>query len=71
MSLTFSYKADAGTKHQLVYLMDGKGRINLNNKDYDVNKGAGVYLEPSETATIEASGGSLKLFVLVMPKIPN
>jgi hypothetical protein len=51
--------------------MDGKGRINLNNKDYDVTKGAGVYLEPSETASIEASGGTLKLFVLVVPKIPK
>ncbi len=66
-----SYKADAGSKHQLVYLMDGKGRIKLNNKDYDVNKGAGVYLEPTESATIQASDGALKLFVLVVPKIPK
>jgi quercetin dioxygenase-like cupin family protein len=65
------FKAEASNKHQLIYLMDGKGRINLNNKDYDVNKGAGVYLEPSETASIEASGGALKLFVLVVPKIPK
>jgi len=36
-----------------------------------VTKGAGVYLGPTETATIEASGGSLKLFVLVVPKIPK
>ena len=66
-----TYKADAGSRHQLVYLMEGKGRIKLNNKDYDVTKGAGVYLEPSETASIEASGGTLKLFVLVVPKIPK
>jgi quercetin dioxygenase-like cupin family protein len=65
------YQADASSKHQLVYLMDGKGRIKLNGKDYDVSKGAGVYLEPSETATIEASGGALKLFILVVPKIPQ
>jgi mannose-6-phosphate isomerase class I len=65
------YQAEAGAKHQLVYLMDGKGRIKLNNKNYDVNKGAGVYLAPSETATIEASNGALKLFVLVVPKIPK
>jgi len=66
-----SFQADASSKHQLVYLMDGKGRIKLNGKDYDVGKGAGVYLEPSETATIEASGGALKLFILVVPKIPK
>ena len=65
------YLADASSKHQLVYLMDGKGRIKLNGKDYDVSKGAGVYLEPSETATVEATGGALKLFVLVVPKIPK
>jgi hypothetical protein len=65
------FNAEAGSKHQLVYLMDGKGKITLNGKGYDVNKGAGVYLGPSETATVEATGGAVKLFVLVVPKIPN
>jgi hypothetical protein len=51
--------------------MDGNGKIKLNNKDYDVNKHAGVYLEPSESAIIQASDGALKLFVLVVPKIPK
>jgi len=66
-----TFQAAASDKHQLVYLMDGKGKIKLKGKDYDVNKGAGVYLGPSETATVEASGGALKLFVLVVPKIPK
>ena len=65
------WNAEAGSKHQLVYLMDGKGKVTLNGKGYDVNKGAGVYLGPSETATVEATGGALKLFVLVVPKIPK
>ena len=43
-------------KHQLIYLMEGKGSIRLENKDYDVAKGMGVYLGPSETATIQAAG---------------
>jgi hypothetical protein len=64
------FKAEASNKHQLIYLMDGKGRIKLGNKNYDVTKGAGVYLGPSETASIEASGGTLKLFHLIVPKIP-
>ena len=64
------FKAEASNKHQLIYLMDGKGRIKLDNKDYDVTKGAGVYLGPLETASIEASGGTLKLFHLIVPKIP-
>jgi len=66
-----TFQADAVNKHQLVYLMDGKGRITLNGKGYDVAKGAGVYLGPSERATIEAKNGPLKLFVLVVPKIPK
>ena len=66
------FKADAGDKHQLIYLMEGKGRINLENKDHDVTKGMGIYLGPSETATISADPGStVKIFHLVVPQIPK
>ena len=69
---TETFKPAAISKHQLVYLMEGKGRIRLNNQDYDVEKGAGIYLGPSETATIQAaSGASLKLFHLIVPQIPK
>ena len=52
--------------------MDGKGNIRLNDRDYAVEKGGGVYLGPAETATISAgSGAPLKLFHLVVPKIPK
>jgi mannose-6-phosphate isomerase-like protein (cupin superfamily) len=65
------FQADPIEKHQLIYLMEGSGQIRLDNKDYDVSRGAGVYLGPSETATIQAGGGSpLKLFHLVVPRIP-
>lgn len=64
--------AEAGNQHQLIYLMEGQGRITLEGKDYEVAKGAGVYLGPSETATIQpAEGASLKLFHLVVPQIPK
>src|ERR1700733_12251747 len=66
-----TFNAAASEKHQLIYLMEGKGKIRLNGKDYDVAKGAGVYLGPSEGASIEVSGcDSLKLFHLIVPKIP-
>lgn len=66
------FSADASNKHQLIYLMEGSGTVRLDNKDYEVSKGAGVYLAPSETATIQAAtGGSVKLFHLVVPKIPS
>ena len=67
-----SFAPDVADRHQLIYLMEGKGRIRLDNKNYDVEKGAGVYLGPAERATIEAaSGGSLKLFHLIVPRIPK
>ena len=59
-------------KHQLVYVMEGAGKIRLDGKDYEVRKGAGVYLGPSETAEIQAGArGRLKLFHLVVPQIPK
>ena len=67
-----TFKTAASDKHQLLYLMEGKGKIRMDNKEYQVAKGAGVYLAPSETAAIQAApNGSVKLFHLVVPKIPQ
>jgi quercetin dioxygenase-like cupin family protein len=67
-----TFHTEATNKHQLIYLMEGKGKIRLDNKDYEVGKGNGVYLGPSETASIQAGqGGSVKLFHLVVPQIPK
>ena len=66
------YKTDTSDKHQLLYLMEGKGSIHLENKEHEVSKGMGVYLGPSETATFQAAdGASLKIFHLVVPQIPK
>ena len=66
------FQAEPSDKHQLVYLMEGKGSIHLENKEHEVSKGMGVYLGPSETATIQAAeGASVKLFHLVVPQIPK
>ena len=54
--------------HQLLYFMEGEGTINLENKDYEVGKGAGIYLGPKETASIRPRANSdVKLFHLVVP----
>jgi glyoxylate utilization-related uncharacterized protein len=67
-----AFKADAGPKHQLLYLMEGNGTITLENKDHEVSKGMGIYLGPSETATISAApGATVKIFHLVVPQIPK
>jgi mannose-6-phosphate isomerase class I len=66
------FNAEAQQKVQLLYLMDGKGTISLGTKDYEVTKGAGVYLGPSESAVIRATDTApLKLFHIVVPKIPK
>ena len=66
----FTVKAE--NKHQLVYLMEGSGKINLQNKEHEVSKGMGLYLAPSESATVQAGeGASLKLFYLTVPPIPK
>jgi glyoxylate utilization-related uncharacterized protein len=65
------FQPEVSDKHQLIYLMDGQASIHLDDKDYSVSKGAGVYLGPSETATIQAAAGSsAKIFHLVVPQIP-
>jgi hypothetical protein len=65
------YRTDASDKHQLLYLMEGEGSIYLENKDHDVSKGMGVYLGPSEAATIQATSAQVKIFHLVVPQIPK
>jgi quercetin dioxygenase-like cupin family protein len=59
-------------EHQLVYLMEGKAVIRLNGKDYEVGKGAGIYLGPNEQASVRHAGSApLKLFHLVVPKLAS
>jgi AraC-like ligand binding domain len=67
-----AFTPEASDRHQLIYLMDGKGCIRLDNRDFEVERGAGVYLGPRETATISVSNGaSLRLFHLIVPQIPR
>lgn len=64
-----AFSPEESDRHQLVYLMSGKGTITLDGKSYDVAKGAGIYLGPAETATIAANqGAELKLFHLMVRK---
>ncbi len=55
--------------HQLVYFMDGEGAITLEGKTYNVTKGAGIYLGPTETAYFEPRGeGILEFFHMIVPE---
>jgi hypothetical protein len=72
LSSSETFAAEPLDKHQLIYLMEGKGVIRLNNQDVEVTRGAGVYLGPSESATLRAAdGASMKLFHLIVPRIPK
>jgi hypothetical protein len=66
-----TFNADAGNKHQLLYLMEGQGSINLQNKAHEVSKGMGIYLGPFETAVISATSSTVKVFHLTVPQIPK
>jgi glyoxylate utilization-related uncharacterized protein len=58
-----------GKTHRLLYVMEGAGTITLDSKEYAVKKGAGVYLGPSESASIRQNGMEpLKLFRLTVAK---
>ena len=62
-------RSDKNT-HQLVYLMQGEATITLDSNDYNVKKGSGVYVGPSETVAIKQAGAApLKLFHLVVPHL--
>jgi len=64
---TFVAAAQANT-HQLIYVMAGEGVIGLDGTDYPVTQGAGVYLEPDESATVAHAGaGETKLLHLLVP----
>ena len=54
--------------HQLLYLMEGDGVIRLEGKEYQVGKGAGVYLGPGEGASLSHAGSDqLRVFHLIVP----
>ena len=60
--------ANNQSTHQVLYLMEGKASIRLDGKDYEAGEGAGIYLGPSESASIREAGGStLKLLNLIVP----
>ena len=66
------FAAAANHRHQLLYLMEGNGSITLEGKTHGVTQGMGLYLGPSESATIAAApGATVKLFHLVVPRIPK
>ena len=66
------YEAAPLDRHQLIYLMDGQASLTLQGKTHDVAKGMGVYLAPSESASVQSKpGATTKLFHLVVRQVPR
>lgn len=54
--------------HQLLYLMEGEGVIELEGKAHEVGAGGGIYLGPGEGAQVRHRGaGPLKVFHVTVP----
>lgn len=54
--------------HQLLYLMEGQGVIELKGKAHEVGAGGGIYLGPGEGAQVRQAGaGKLKVFHVTVP----
>ncbi len=49
--------------------MEGSAQITLGGKDYDVPRGGGIYLQPSESASIEGGAEGVKILQLAVPVI--
>jgi glyoxylate utilization-related uncharacterized protein len=61
------FEAAALDRHQLLYVTEGDATLTLLGTAHAIGKGMGVYLEPSESATVTAPAGSaVTLFHLVV-----
>ena len=61
----------AGNDYHLVYVITpAKGAIHYGGKAHEAEEGAGVLLQPGETARFDASGSDMDLLHMVVPKPP-
>ena len=67
------FELHAGEDYHLVYVMQTpvKGVIRFRNETHSAEEGAGVLLEPGESARFETSGSALELLHMVVPKPPS
>lgn len=68
-----TYRLGPSDKTQVVYILEGKDAKVTHTKagattDYTAQRRAGVYLEPSEQATVTVSGTPLVLLLVAVPK---
>ncbi|MFL2546838.1 MAG: cupin domain-containing protein [Candidatus Rariloculaceae bacterium] len=66
------FELDSGEDYHLVYIMQGSadGVLNFGGESHAAEEGAGVLLQPGESASIEAAGSDLELLHMITPKPP-
>ena len=66
------FNVQTGNDYHLIYVMrtPTKGVIHFGNQTHEAQEGAGVVLTPGESAVFDASGSSLELLHLIVPKPP-
>ena len=66
------FNVQTGNDYHLIYVMrtPTKGVIHFGNQTHEAQEGAGVVLTPGESAAFDASGSSLELLHLIVPKPP-
>jgi len=71
MSQGGRFDVQAGNDYHLLYVMSpGHGVVHYGNATHEAEEGAGVLLQPGETARFDASGSALELLHMVVPKPP-
>lgn len=66
------FEAHPLDRHQLLYVMDGDAEVTLEGRTHDVHTGMGLYLAPSEGATLTGRGGqTAKIFHLVVRPVTD
>jgi mannose-6-phosphate isomerase-like protein (cupin superfamily) len=65
------FDLQAGSNYHLVYVMNpARGSIRYKNETHEAEEGAGVLLNPSDSAQFDASGSNIELLHMVVPKPP-
>jgi mannose-6-phosphate isomerase-like protein (cupin superfamily) len=66
------FELESGEDYHLVYIMQGSadGVLNFGGESHAAEEGAGVLLQPGESARFEAAGSDLELLHMITPKPP-
>lgn len=56
-----------GERHVVLFVQQGRGRVHIGTRSFDVDRTDGVYVRPGEAFALEPDGGALHVFVSACP----